>query len=73
MATPATAHAVTHAPGARANKKKNMGTMTVLPLLGTHLNSYLPLLLALHCGLIWARLWDRLVGACVGASFRFSE
>jgi hypothetical protein len=50
-----------------------MGSMTVLPVLGKHLNTYLPLLLVLHCGLVWANLWDRLVGACVGSKYRFTE
>lgn len=52
---------------------QNMGTMSVLPVLGKHLNTYLPLLLVVHCCLIWANLWDRLVGACVGSKYRFSE
>jgi hypothetical protein len=50
-----------------------MGTMTVLPVLGKHLNTYLPLLLVVHCLLIWLNLWDRMMGACVGSKFRFSK
>lgn len=52
---------------------QNMGTMTVLPVLGKHLNTYLPLLLVVHCVLIWLNLWDRMAGACVGSKFRFSK
>lgn len=52
---------------------QNMGTMTVLPVLGKHLNTYLPLLLVVHCLLIWLNLWDRMMGACVGSKYRFSK
>jgi len=52
---------------------QNMGTMTVLPVLGKHLNTYLPLLLVVHCCLIWLNLWDRMAGACVGSKYRFSK
>jgi hypothetical protein len=50
-----------------------MGSMTVLPLLGQHLNTYLPALLVVHVGLIWAGLWDRLAGACAGSRYRFTK
>ena len=52
---------------------QNMGTMTVLPVLGKHLNTYLPLLLVVHCCLIWLNLWDRMAGACMGSKYRFSK
>eukprot|EP00882_Tetradesmus_deserticola_P011812 GHRQ01012503.1.p1 GENE.GHRQ01012503.1~~GHRQ01012503.1.p1 ORF type:complete len:656 (+),score=303.76 GHRQ01012503.1:330-2297(+) len=52
---------------------QNMGTMTVLPVLGKHLNTYLPLLLVVHCLLIWLRLWDRLAGACVSSKYKFDN
>lgn len=52
---------------------QNMGTMTVLPVLGKHLNTYLPLLLVVHCLLIWLRLWDRLAGACVSSKYKFDK
>ncbi len=32
---------------------QNFGTMALLPVLGKHLNMYLPLLLVVHCTLIW--------------------
>ncbi len=47
--------------------------MAVLPVLGKHLNMYLPLLLVLHCALIALGLWDRMAGACVSSKYRFSE
>lgn len=47
--------------------------MTVLPVLGKHLNVYLPLLLGVHCALIALKLWDRLAGACVSSKYRFSR
>ncbi len=50
-----------------------MGTMTVLPVLGKHLNTYLPLLLVVHCLLIWLNLWDKLAGACVGSKYKFNK
>jgi len=49
-----------------------MGTMGVLPILGKHLNVYLPLLLVVHCTLIWLGLWDRLAGACMSSKYRFT-
>jgi hypothetical protein len=52
---------------------QNMGTMQVLPLLGKHLNTYLPLLLVVHCLLIWLNLWDRLAGACVSSKYKFNK
>jgi hypothetical protein len=52
---------------------KNMGSMDVLPFLGKHLNVYLPLLLVVHCALIYFNLWDRLVESCVGAKYAFEE
>eukprot|EP00879_Flechtneria_rotunda_P003202 GHRR01003425.1.p1 GENE.GHRR01003425.1~~GHRR01003425.1.p1 ORF type:complete len:656 (+),score=226.79 GHRR01003425.1:287-2254(+) len=52
---------------------KNMGSMAVLPLLGKHLNTYLPLLLVVHCLLIWLNLWDRLAGACVSSKYKFNN
>eukprot|EP00775_Hariotina_reticulata_P003223 gene3223-3500_t len=52
---------------------ENMGTMQVLPLLGKHLNTYLPLLLVVHCLLIWLNLWDKLAGACVSSKYKFNN
>eukprot|EP00878_Enallax_costatus_P015761 GHUV01016516.1.p1 GENE.GHUV01016516.1~~GHUV01016516.1.p1 ORF type:complete len:615 (+),score=178.39 GHUV01016516.1:1103-2947(+) len=52
---------------------QNMGTMGVLPVLGQHLNTYLPLLLVVHCALIYFNMWERLAGACVGNKFKFSN
>ncbi|GBF88476.1 hypothetical protein Rsub_01189 [Raphidocelis subcapitata] len=52
---------------------RNMGTMEVLPVLGRHLNVYLPLLLVVHCGLTYLRLWDRLMGSCVSSKYRFTS
>lgn len=34
---------------------QKMGTMQVLPVLGDHLNVYLPIILVLQCFLIWSR------------------
>jgi hypothetical protein len=52
---------------------QNLGHMDVLPVLGKHLNMYLPILLVVHCILIWLNLWDRLTGACVSSKYRFSR
>lgn len=50
-----------------------MGTMSVLPVLGQHLNTYLPLLLVVHCLLIWLNMWEKLAGACVGSKYKFTK
>jgi hypothetical protein len=34
---------------------------------------YLPLLLVVHCTLTYLRLWDRLMGSCVSAKYRFTR
>ena len=52
---------------------QNMGTMSVLPVLGQHLNTYLPLLLVVHCLLIWLNMWEKLAGACVGSKYKFTK
>lgn len=48
-----------------------MGAMQVLPVLGDHLNVYLPIILVVQCGLIWARAWDRLL--CCGGKYKFTD
>ncbi|KAF8067159.1 lmbrd2 [Scenedesmus sp. PABB004] len=65
--------AAVDASGAKTVFTQNMGGMTVLPVLGQHLNTYLPALLVLHVSLVWFNLWDRLAGACVGSRFRFNN
>ena len=53
---------------------RNMGAMGVLPVLGRHLNVYLPLLLGVHCAVVWLGLWDRIVDACGGGGkYRFTK
>ncbi|KAI8462677.1 MAG: LMBR1-like membrane protein-domain-containing protein [Monoraphidium minutum] len=52
---------------------RNMGTMDVLPVLGQHLNVYLPLLLVVHCAVTYLRLWDRLTAKCVSSKYRFTS
>jgi len=51
---------------------RNMGTMAVLPVLGRHLNVWLPALLAAHCALIYFGTWDRLAAAFAPARYRFA-
>lgn len=48
-------------------------TMGNLGFLSKHLNTYLPVLLVVHCFLIWLNLWDRITGSCVGSKYRFSN
>jgi hypothetical protein len=51
---------------------RNMGTMAVLPALGSHLNVWLPLLLAVQCALILWGAWDKLAASFAPARYRFA-
>jgi hypothetical protein len=51
---------------------RNMGSMGVVPVIGQHLNVYLPLLLVVHCALTYLRLWDRLLASCASSKYRFT-
>ena len=50
-----------------------MGVMKVLPFFGTHFNSLLPILLLIHCLLIYLNVWKKLSNQFVPARYQFCE
>ncbi|PNW77818.1 hypothetical protein CHLRE_10g453100v5 [Chlamydomonas reinhardtii] len=50
-----------------------MGSMDVPAFLRQHLNTYLPLILVVECGITLLNLWDRIMGICVSSKYKFSN
>ena len=50
-----------------------MGVMKVLPFFGTQFNSLLPILLLIHCLLIYLNVWKKLSDQFVPARYQFCE